>query len=400
MTLQFIREHAGDDLNRLLLNASRYPEVDMPFVVEQIAIRRQVREKLPLWCANEGVIFPSRLAAEQSSSEQAARYKQRLAAGLVHVCDLTGGMGVDSFFLSRVVERLTYIERNGAYCDAARQNFAALNAPNITVWEGDAAALLPDLPETGLFYIDPARRGKGDKRLFALQDCEPDLQRLAPVLLERAPAVVAKLSPMADISHTLSLLPATVEVHVLAVRNEVKELLFVMKRGGEGRAPVIRCVHFTTAGKEEAFSFLAEEEKAAPSRPAPRLMAYLYEPNASILKAGAFKRIAFCYGVEKLHVNSHLYTSDRLVEDFPGRIFEVEEAFPFSGKRCKTLAQYIPQANITTRNFPLTAEALRQRTKIRDGGEAYLFATTTAKEGKVLIKCRKPAALTNRPSGS
>ncbi|MDR1981147.1 MAG: SAM-dependent methyltransferase [Tannerellaceae bacterium] len=388
-SIQFIREHAGDDVHRLLLNASRYPEVDMPFVVEQIAIRRQIREKLPVWYANEAVVFPSRLAAEQSSSEQTARYKQRLVAGRVHVCDLTGGMGVDSFFLSCAVKRLTYIERHKAYCDAARKNFAALNACNITVWEGDAAGLLPDLPETDLFYIDPARRGKGDKRLFALQDCEPDLREFAPVLLGRAPEVIAKLSPMADISHTLSLLPATVEVHILAVRNEVKELLFVMKRDREVVAPVIWCVNFTTEGREETFSFRTEEEKATPLRLSARLMTYLYEPNASLLKGGAFKRIATCYGIEKLHVNSHLYTSNRLVSDFPGRIFEVEETFPFAGKRCKTLAQTIPQANITTRNFPLTAEALRERTKIRDGGDIYLFATTIAKDERILIKCRK-----------
>ncbi|MDR2118544.1 MAG: class I SAM-dependent methyltransferase [Tannerellaceae bacterium] len=384
----FIREHAGDDLNRLLLSASRYPEINVPRAVEQIDCRRRIRDKLPSWYANDELIFPAVIAAEQCSSEQTALYRQRLVDASAHVCDLTGGLGIDSFFFSRKVKQVTYIERMGKYCDAARQNFARLGAYHIDVREGDAAALLPGLPSSvDVFYIDPARRGSGGKRLFALRECEPDLTVLLPSLLQRAPKVIAKLSPMADLRQTLSLLPGTTEVHVLSVRNDCKELLFVIERKAFAGPPPVHCIHFT-GEREESFSFDLQEEKSFPAAWTNSVQTYLYEPNASILKAGAFKCVTR-YGVKKLHVNSHLYTSCDLREDFPGRQFKVEQVLPFSSTCCKTLRRVIPQAHITTRNFPLTPEVLRQRTKIADGGERYLFATTLCGDMKTLIVCRK-----------
>jgi hypothetical protein len=384
----FIREHAADDLNRLLLSASRYPEIDVPFAVEQIAGRRQIRDKLPSWYADGELIFPASIAAEQCSSEWTAAYKQRLADKAAHVCDLTGGLGVDSFFFSRKVKQVTYIERREKYCDAARHNFAHLGAHNIDVRQGDATVLLSGLPSSiDIFYIDPARRGSGGKRLFALRECEPDLTALLSSLLQRAPRVIAKLSPMADLRQTLSLLPGTAEIHVLAIRNDCKELLFVIERTPPAGLPPVHCVHFT-GDREESFSFNLQEEKDYPDNWAGSVQTYLYEPNASILKAGAFKCIAR-RGVQKLHVNSHLYTSSNLQEDFPGRRFKVEHILPFGNSCCKTLHKLIPQAHITTRNFPLTPEALRKRTKIADGGEFYLFATTVCDNAKTLIVCRK-----------
>ncbi|MDR1918085.1 MAG: SAM-dependent methyltransferase [Tannerellaceae bacterium] len=385
----FIKEHAGDDLNRLLLSASRYPDIDMPFAVEQIACRRQIREKLPSWYAEDELIFPASIAAEQCSSEQTARYKQRLVDASAHVCDLTGGLGVDSYFFSRKAKQLTYIERFGTYCAAARWNFAHLGASNIDVREGEALALLPELPASiDVFYIDPARRDGGGKRVFALRDCEPDLPALLPSLLERAPKVIAKLSPMADLRQTLSLLPGTREVHLLSVRNDCKELLFVVEREAVALSPSIHCIHFTTEGKEESFSFDLQEEKESLALCAEGVQSYLYEPNASILKAGAFKCITRL-GVSKLHTHSHLYTSCDLQPNFPGRRFAVEAVLPFSSKLCKTLHQSIPQANISTRNFPLKAEELRRRAGISEGGEVYLFATTLYDNAKVLIVGRK-----------
>lgn len=385
----FIREHADDDLNRLLLSASRYPGVDVTFVVDQIAARRQVKDKLPVWFACEDIVFPSRIAAEQSSSEVTGEYKQRLVETGVRLCDLTGGLGVDSYFFSQKAKEVVYIERFPEYCEAARNNFEALNVPNIRVRQGDATVLIEELTDIDVFYIDPARRGESNKRLFALTDCEPDLTMLLPRLFERAPKVIAKISPMLDISQTLELLPATTEIHVLSVKNECKELLFVLERGKEETEPVLHCVNYTTGGREEGFRFTMTEEREALSSYCQSVGTYLYEPNASILKAGAFKMTAKVYDVEKLAVNSHLYTSDRLVTGFPGRTFTVDEVIPFHSRLAKTLHKDIPIANITTRNFPLSVEELRKRTKIKEGGDVYLFATTLTDNTKVLIRSTK-----------
>lgn len=387
--IQFIKEHITDDLARLLLSASKYPGIDIPFLVEQIAARRQIREKLPSWYENERLVFPAKIAAEQCSSEQTAAYKQSLVDENWTVCDLTGGLGIDSYFLSRKVKHLTYIERFPAYCEAAEHNFSILGASNITVVNADTTQSVDILPEVDVFYIDPARRGESNKRVFALQDCEPNLLVLLPELLKRSPRVIAKLSPMADIQMTLDLLPGTTSVHVLSVKNECKELLFVVERETAGREPLIRCINFGTDGMQ-SFSFTGEEERnALLLSPAGSVGTYLYEPNASVLKAGAFKQIAVRTEVKKLQVSSHLYTSDQWVSDFPGRRFRVDEVLPFSGKLCKGLSKIIPQANITVRNFPLSVEELRKRTKIADGGAVYLFATTLADGEKVLIRCSK-----------
>ena len=388
--IQFIREHLTDDLTRLLLSASKYPDLDVPFLADQIASRCQIKDKLPSWYANPQLIFPARIAAEQCSSEQTASYKQRLVEPSWTMCDLTGGLGIDSYYFSCRVKQLTYIERFSDYCEAARHNFSVLGAANIIVVNADATEYLSQLPEVDAFYIDPARRGERNKRVFALQDCEPDLPALLPSLLSRAPRVIAKLSPMADIRLTLDLLPGTTAVHVLSVKNECKELLFVTERNaGSNTGVFIHCINRAADGSESSFCFTLGEEQAAPLLTAEKVDGWLYEPNASILKAGAFKQVAVRMQVKKLHVSSHLYTSDVYMADFPGRIFRVEEVLPFSGKLCKGLSKTIPQANITVRNFPLTVDELRKRTKIAEGGELYLFATTLSDGERVLIKCRK-----------
>lgn len=386
--INFIKEHLADDLTRLLLSASKYPDLDIPFLADQIAARRQIKDKLPSWYANLSLIFPSRISAEQCSSEQTAGYKQSLVDENHTMCDLTGGLGIDSYFFSCRVKHLTYIERFPAYCEAARHNFRILGADNIHVINADATEYVNELPAVDAFYIDPARRGECNKRVFALPDCEPDLPVLLPVLLQRAPRVIAKLSPMADIRLTLDLLSGTASIHVLSVKNECKELLFVIERGYSD-VPAVHCVNYLADGSTDAFRFTQEEEQDAPLLLSGKVGNWLYEPNASILKAGAFKQVAVALNVKKLHVSSHLYTSEDKVPGFPGRIFQVEEVLPFNGKLCKGLSKLIPRANITVRNFPLAVEELRKRTKISDGGDIYLFATTLADGEKVLIKCRK-----------
>ncbi len=385
----FIREHASDDASRLLLSAARYPGIDVLFAVDQIEARRRIREKLPSWYREPRLLFPSRIAAEQCSSERTASYKRELVGQVSCLCDLTGGLGVDSYFFSLSARRVIYIERFPEYREVAEHNFGLLGATNIETLSGDAADWVERLEDVDLFYVDPARRGEGDRRVFALSDCEPDLPRLLPLLFRHAPRVLAKLSPMADIAMTLELLPRTVAVHVLSVRNECKELLFDMEREAEATSPQVCCVNFASDGREERFCFSLAEERTMAGVVRSVVRDYLYEPNASILKAGAFKSVGARYGLDKLHVSSHLYTSDNWSEDFPGRSFRVEEVIPFNGKSLKGLVKRIPRANVTARNFPLSVAELRKRTGIREGGDVYLFATTLAGEEKVLIRCRK-----------
>ena len=388
--MAFIQAHLSDDPDRLLLSASRYPEIDMPFVVAQITARRQIKEKLPTWYQQEQLLFPAKIAAEQCSSEQTALYKQQLVTKEDTLCDLTGGLGIDSYYFSRRVKQVYYIERFPSYCEVARANMATLGARNVAVLEGDSTQWLDQLPAIDVFYVDPARRGEGNKRMFALSDCEPDLTQLLPRLLAKAPRVIAKLSPMADLRQTLALLPTTQAIHILSVKNECKELLFVIGREPRESAVPIHCVHLTKqAASDECFVCSLEAEQQAASHLATTLRRYLYEPNASVLKAGAFKQVACQFPVEKLQVSSHLYTSDHYLDRFPGRRFEVDEVIPFHSKSCKQLAGQSLQANVTTRNFPLTVEALRKKCRIREGGEIYLFATTGPKEEKLLIRTHK-----------
>ena len=398
----FIKEHAADDLAQLLLSTNRYPAIDVPFAVEQIRARRSIRDKLPTWYANAALLFPSKMAVEQCSSEQTARYKQRLLQEQNHLCDLTGGLGVDTCFFAQQVKQVIYVERSKPCFDMAMYNFSQLHLHNIEGYNDDAENVLKKMQHVDVIYIDPARRDKADHRFVALSDCEPDLLKILHPMLSKAPKVIAKLSPMLDIRHTLNLLPETSEIQVVSVKNECKELLFILQKGIENQSNLsnpplegaqggvsIHCINYTTEGAEQSFCFTLSAEYAASCTISNAVLTYLYEPNASILKAGGYKQITIQTGVEKLHKHSHLYTSDKLLPAFPGRIFQVCEVFPFTSKLCKQIHKSIPQAHISTRNFPLQANELRHRTRIADGGGCYLFATTLANDQKVIIQCRK-----------
>ena len=441
---KFIRDHAEDDPSELLLNVSRYQDVDIKTAVIQIKARKQIKDKLPEWYKDDRLIFPSTLAAEQCSSKITALYKKRLLHQNDWLCDLTGGLGVDTYYFSQKIRRVTYIEKNKVCCDTAQANFSTLGATNVHVINEDAIDFLKNKDEnfTGIntFYIDPARRGTGNKRLFAISDCEPDLRDII-ALLPTCYKLIIKLSPMLDITQALKQISPVREVHILSVKNECKELLFVAENDPTPLAricnpcnsaasppaqicnlcdpcditpqlpkvdPEIFCVNYPGNNVEQLFCFRLSDERAivAPMAKndycpsdrailsvdgivAPKEKRFLYEPNASILKAGAYKSVAWHYGVEKLHTNSHLYTSNQLVMTFPGRIFEITDVFPFNNRICKTISSAIPQANISVRNFPLTVDEIRKRTRISDGGEVYLFATTLPDNKKALIKCRK-----------
>lgn len=390
----FIHDHLQEDTDRLLLTASRYPGIDIPFAIRQILCRRQIREKLPSWFACEDLIYPSRLSAEQCSSEPTARYKQKLLKG-ESFCDLTGGLGVDSHFFAQSAPHALYIERFPDYCEAARHNFAALGTPHIRVLQADVRTIIGELA-ADTFYVDPARRNPDNKRTFALADCEPDILQIKDHLLTASRRLIVKISPMADLEQTLRLLPETNEIHIVAVKNECKELLFVLEpeaRQEEGEARIY-AINLRPGLPPQEFSFQLREEKDSPLAPTGNIGGYLYEPHAALLKSGAFKLTAHRYGLQKLHRHSHLYTSSAYVAGFPGRSFAVDEVHEYAGKQLKQLGRQFAHANITARNFPQSVADIRKRTGIKEGGDIYFFATTLANEQKVLIRTHKvPSAL-------
>ncbi|HOO42648.1 MAG TPA: SAM-dependent methyltransferase [Bacteroidales bacterium] len=394
--IAFVREHLEDDVHALLLSASKYPGKDIPKCVRQIEGLRKIRDKVPEWFACTQVYIPSLQAAEQCSSAYTASYKNRFVNPDDPVLDITGGLGVDSFYFSKNSDQVIYAEQDMGLCRAAEHNFRVLgagdririvNSPAEQLWDN-----LPDISQFSLVYADPSRRDTKGRRLYDLQQYSPDITRLQSEILKRSRALLVKVSPMADISRALVLLPATSQVHVVSVDNECKELLFLVKAREDMPAdPLIVC----SAG----FSFYRSEEIRAASlidkeydHTVVKEGSFLYEPEVSVMKAGAFALIAVKYGVKKIHRNSHLYFSDRKVASFPGRKFRIREVIPFTSGNIRHLVQKLPKANITVRNFPLTVEQIRMKTKIAEGGHVFLFATTVRKNNKdtrILIHATK-----------
>ena len=386
-TLSFIREHATADVRSLALQAARYPHVDMRVAMTQIEGRQLAVAKLPTWAATEGVIYPVRLSMEQCSSETTARYKASLVGGRC-LADLTGGFGIDCSYMSEQFERATYIERNQDLCDIARHNFALLGRP-ISVVNGNSEEVLASLPQQDWIFVDPARRdGRGNK-VVALSDCEPDVCALKPLLQQKASRIMIKCSPMLDISLAVRQLQMVSEVHVVSVNNECKELLLLLDQACTEEMR-IHTVNFQ-GNRVQHFVYTLLEESEAACIYASQVGNYLYEPNSSMMKAGCFRLPADRYGLSKLHPNTHLYTADHLVEDFPGRVFEVNNVVGFSKSELKSLSAELKRANVAVRNFPEHPDALRKRLKIADGGDTYLFATTLNTEKKVIISGAKVA---------
>lgn len=383
----FIAAHLTDNTDKLLLNAKQYKEIPVAFAVDQILARRQIRDKLPTWYDQPDLLFPSRLSAEQCSSELTARYKQSLLRG-EKVCDLTGGLGIDSWFFSQVAQKVIYIERFPEYCKAAAANFAVLKAGNIQVIEADAQTLLPTL-QADTFYIDPARRSGNNKRLFAITECEPDILQLKNILLKKSRRLIVKISPMADPTETLKLIPEIIEIHIVAVRNECKEMILVLESKKPQPEVKVVTVNFTASGERQLFSFQWGQEQTAVYQLADTVKNYIYEPNSAILKSGAFQLISEQYSIDKLHQHSHLYTLDQKINHFPGRIFKVRQVMDFSRKKLKQWGKQFPQANISVRNFPMSVEEIRKSSGISDGGPLYLFATTLGNARRILIDCEK-----------
>ena len=384
-TQAFIREHATDDVRTLALQAARYPQVDMRVAATQIEGRRIAAVKLPAWAATEGLVYPVRLSMEQCSSEVTARYKASLIHGQ-RLADLTGGFGIDCSYMSDRFAATTYIERNEELCRIATHNFALLGK-SITVLHGNSTELLAALPPQDWLFVDPARRDGIGNKVVALADCEPNVSHLESQLLHKAPHVMIKCSPMLDISQALRELRSVSEVHVVSVSNECKELLLILAATAT-HEPTIYTVNFHGA-TVQSFHYTAADEAAAQCTYTATVGRYLYEPNSSLMKAGCFRLPAQRWGLKKLHPNTHLYTSDTLVPDFPGRIFQVISTDGFGKNELKRLSSEVKKANLAVRNFPERPEVLRKRLKLSDGGDIYLFATTLHDERRVIVRCLK-----------
>jgi len=489
-TLDFIRQHQDDDVRQLAFLGSKYPEVDMPFALDQIRGRKMARVKLPRWASIDGIIYPPHISMEQCSSEQTALYKAELAARLLglspsssengeekgkesenasnlhlsEICefagkgavdsefakneatckkqqilteadrnvneikeephegdfseetgfvDLTGGFGVDfSYIASRLGVKSMYVERQAHLCEAAKENFGRLGLMNAIVKNGDGIEVLhsfaskkeaaaseslgitedqsQSLLKTNLglklIFIDPARRDDAGNKVVSLKDCTPDVTLLQEEMLSKADYVIIKLSPMLDWHRAVSELNCVKEVHIISVNNECKELLLVLSARNMGNLRIY-CVNDAQSFVCDELDMESSSVKIAPSTLEEIL--YLYEPNASLMKAGCFSVLSERYGARMLSKNSHLFVSREPIAVFPGRSFRIIVVSSFNKKELKRHLSGITKANIATRNFPLSVAELRKRLKLKDGGETYIFATTLSDESHVLMITEK-----------
>lgn len=385
----FIASHLDADVGQLAFELSKWPTDDRLFVLEQIAGHQRIRCKIPSWYGLAGLVVPPALSLEQCSSERTARYKALLCSGR-SLCDLTGGFGVDFAFMASQFEKATYVEQQAELCDVMRHNANSLGLSNISIINKNALEALSSCTEPyTCIFIDPARRDADGGKVVLLEHCQPNLAAIYSPLLARCALLMAKLSPMLDISAALKYMPQTTDVHVVAVDGECKELLFISHSNANRKEPNIHCVNLLHNGHEQLFTFNRSQEQTAHCAYAEQPLAYLYEPNVAILKAGAFRTVAERFGLQKLHQHSHLYTSNEALECFPGRFFRVVDCFAASSSEAKRCLSDVQSANIAVRNFPESVSQLRKRLRIADGGNVYLFATTLANGQKVIVRCEK-----------
>ena len=410
-TWQFIDAHIDTDVNKLALQKSKYKDIDFEFAIQQIHGRQKTRDKLPYLGNVPRFVFPPSLALEQCSSEITARYKRDLindifcrdarpcafagddpnlpkgdARPIVStVADLTGGFGIDTLSFAPSFQTCHYVEPQRHLCDIMEYNSHLLHLDHVQVHQTTMEDFLPEMEEVDVMYADPSRRDNHGSRVVGLEDCSPNILLYKDLLLRKCRLLMLKLSPMLDLKRALAQLPETFEVHVVAVDGECKELLFLLEKD---KSEDVKFVAANLKNDQcEQFCFTAKEETVALPTYAKEVKKYLYEPNAAILKAGAFKSLAVRYGLEKLHPHTHLYTADTQLETFPGRCFQVARVL--SVKDALQLKNEIPKANVSVRNFPLSADELRKKLKLADGGEVYLFGTTVEKDRKVVMLCQK-----------
>ena len=433
-TAEFIHEYREQDTRQLALQSARFPDVDMPYALDQIKGWQTARRKLPTWAACDGIVYPPHLSMEQCSSEPTAQYKLNLAMEWARrvesselrvessssMTDLTGGFGVDFSFTSCAFASATYVERNEQLCRMVENNLPLFGIDNAKVVCADAIDYLSTLDTQTMIFLDPARRDQHGAKTVMLADCTPDVVLLLPQLLAKSRFTMLKLSPMLDWHKAVEDLQGTVrEVHIVSVGGECKELLLVLSKEIESELRVF-CADLEAGGASlssgSGCSSLSSEP-SSPSKPShpstPSLSAslfayapgssspapnsklktqnskFLYEPNASIMKAGCFDELAAAYGVSPVSRNSHLFLAEQPVEGFPGRAFSIERVTTLNKRELRQALAGIEKANIATRNFPLSVAELRKRLKLKDGGDVYIFATTTAEGEHVLLISRK-----------
>jgi len=380
---EFINENINSNTADLLLKKNHHSDVDIKLLVEQIEAKKRCKTKLPTWFNTEKIYYPNKLNIEQTSSEVTAKYKSSLITGN-SIIDLTGGFGIDCYYFSKKFKEVTHCEINSELSEIVSHNYKELGVNTIeTITNDGVSQLLNNNKQYDWVYIDPSRRHDTKGKVFFLKDCLPDVPKHLNSIFNHTNNVMIKTSPLLDISVGISELNYVKTIHVIAVNNEVKELLWILEKGFEAET-TIKTVNVNKT-VEETFDFKLNEEQAITTNFSEPLT-YLYEPNAAVLKSGGFKSVSKQSNVLKLHQHTHLYTLQELVE-FPGRRFKIERILPYNKQLLKK--ELHEKANISTRNFPEAVQQIRKKFKIKDGGDTYVFFTTNLHNEKIVIICKK-----------
>jgi len=379
---EFIEQNKHKPSSEIALLLSKKPDLDKTFIISQINGIQKAKKKLPEFYKNNKIVYPVTLSMEQCSSEQTAILKSKLIEGN-SIIDLTGGFGIDSYYFSKIFKHVTYIEQNKELFNTVSENFKSLSAPNIKTINNTAEEFLKtNSIEADLIYIDPSRRDES-KRVFRLEDCTPNIIELTDRIFDFTNKILIKTAPLLDIKQSIKDLRFVSKVYVISVNNDCKEVLYLLDKTNNSEIEI----HTVNITKEtQQFNFLLnDEEHTNSSLSNPKT--YLYEPNSAILKAGAFKSVCDRFNIDKIAVNSHLYTSHNLITNFPGRIFKIENVCGYNPKSFKKLG--LKQANITCRNFIDKPDVVKKKLKLKDGGDYYVFATTDNQDKSILINCKK-----------
>lgn len=380
---EFITQNSGVSITKLALQKNPFPEVEWISILNQIEAKSKAKDKLPTWFSTENIVYPSKISVEQTSSEKTAAYKASLISG-ESLIDLTGGFGVDDYYFSKNFKTVAHCEINEDLSAIVKHNFEQLQVDNCAFYADDSSTILKNSEQKwDWIYIDPSRRNDAKGKVFMLKDCLPNVPESLGFYFEKSNSILIKTAPLLDISAGLSELKFVKNIHIIALENEVKELLFEIHNHYSGEI-TIKTANILK-DKTETFEFVLGDQLDLPFYHLPQK--FLYEPNSAIMKSGGFDEVSTSFQINKLHKHSHLYTSDELI-DFPGRAFEIEKVISYSKNDMKTelLNQ---QANITTRNFPDTVENIRKKWKIKNGGNLYCFFTTDKNDNKIVLICRK-----------
>lgn len=380
---EFINANIDVKITKLALQKNPFPNVDWISILNQIEAKTKAKDKLPTWFATKDIIYPSKISVEQTSSEKTALYKSTLVSG-DSLIDLTGGFGVDDYYFSKRINTIAHCEINPELSDLVKHNFEQLEVKNCSFYKGDSLTTLSSLNQKwDWIYIDPSRRNDAKGKVFMLKDCLPNVPENLDFYFKNSNAILIKTAPLLDISAGLSELKNVKNIHIVALDNEVKELLWELHKDYSGEI-TIKTINILK-DKTESFDFVLNQEQRVPSYSLPQK--YLYEANNAIMKSGGFDEVSNLYSINKLHRHSHLYTSENLVA-FPGRIFEIQNSISYNRTEMKMLLEN-KKANITIRNFPDSVEVIRKKWKIKDGGNIYCFFTTDVNNNKIVLICTK-----------